>query len=333
MRDWRVFLVVPPGGRFRDIRRIELGPRTLTLGRAEGCDVQIDVPGVDLEHARLSSVALVALVPDCAVGDVPLDTGARRLVMAGDEIQLGSVVLALEGDEPSLIGSNVPPRVRVVEGTNFGDELVLDREDTDYVIGRGAECNLVLDDREVSREHVKVRRRGFSIFVQDLSSTRGSWLGRSAVYTGGAAEWTRPRMLRVGATVLTLALPDEVRKAIPGAQVSAPMTPAPRERGFGSPAVPGLSPAASSSKLLAAQQAALPPPQDPTPPPVTMPSATAPSGSHEEPTMRRRAPKVGQRRAWKSTGPRIGKVSGFLLLLLAGVAILGALFFVFSLLE
>jgi hypothetical protein len=40
-----------------------------------------------------------------------------------------------------------------------------------------------------------------------------------------------------------------------------------------------------------------------------------------------------KRRAWKKTGPTIGRFSGLLLLALAGLAILGALFVVFSLLE
>jgi hypothetical protein len=39
------------------------------------------------------------------------------------------------------------------------------------------------------------------------------------------------------------------------------------------------------------------------------------------------------RKAWKKTGPTIGKASGLLLLALAGLVILGGLFVVFSLLE
>jgi hypothetical protein len=39
------------------------------------------------------------------------------------------------------------------------------------------------------------------------------------------------------------------------------------------------------------------------------------------------------RKAWKKTGPTIGRASGLLLLALAGLVILGGLFVVFSLLE
>jgi pSer/pThr/pTyr-binding forkhead associated (FHA) protein len=374
-----VYLVVPPGGCFPETRRIELGPGALTIGRSEGCEIRVDVPGVDQEHAKISEVALIALGPDCAIGDVPLDPGSRRLVMPGDEIQIGSVVVALEGRDPSLmppppdaqITQPIPgappapvpfqaPRVRVVEGATFGDELVLTEEGREYVIGRGASCDLVLDDREVSREHVKLKRKGYAIYVQDLSSTRGSWLGRAAVYTGATVEWARPRMLRVGATVLSLDLPEAVRRSSPGAQASAPMTPPPRSRTRA-----GL-PAATPSSGAVSQRGTAPTPAPSQPPPGSAAAANvayaeqstrnlpAPGGATPLPAPYTPAPGSGaplaagssparglgplprgspSRKAWKKTGPTIGKASGLLLLALAGLVILGGLFVVFSLLE
>jgi pSer/pThr/pTyr-binding forkhead associated (FHA) protein len=371
-----VYLVVPPGGCFPETRRIELGPGALTIGRSEGCEIRVDVPGVDQEHAKISEVALIALGPDCAIGDVPLDPGSRRLVMPGDEIQIGSVVVALEGHDPSIAppppdaqitqrlpGAPVPfeaPRVRVVEGTTFGDELVLAEEGREYVIGRGPKCDLVLDDREVSREHVKIKRQGYSIYVHDLSSTRGSWLGRAAVYTGATVEWARPRMLRVGATVLSLDLPEAIRRAAPGAQASAPMTPPPRSRVKAGP--PSTTPTSSPA---VSQRASAPTPAPSRPPPgsaaaenvalaaqqtrkltpfemahaTPAPAPYAPSSSAVAPAAAGSSPRgLGSlpppsRKAWKKTGPTIGKASGLLLLALAGLVILGGLFVVFSLLE
>ncbi len=327
--------------------------------------MRLDVPGVDAEHAKVSEVALIAMGPDCAIGDVPLDAGARRLVMPGDEIQIGSVVLALEGDDPSLLpaapddaqespalGRSRPtgPRVRVVEGHNFGDELVLAEENKAYVIGRAPKCDLVLEDREVSREHVKIVRKGYKIFLHDASSTRGSWLGRAAVYQGSTVEWTRPRMLKLGATVLSLELPEEVRRAAPPAQASAPMTPPPRSRtGHGSvPAPPGSSPASKSprSSPPSSRGGAL---MDPTPLPVSVTpvagghaqvtpvalagAAVLPSAMETAPGHVTPAPSTPRRTAWKKTGPTVGRGVGLLLLLLAGFAILGAILVVFSLME
>lgn len=381
----RVYVVVPPDGCFPETRRIELGPGALTIGRAAGCEIRVDVPGVDEEHARISEVALIALGADCAIGDVPLDAGSRRLVMPGDEIQIGSIVIAVEGRDPSLLPVSADvdvtypmpgaplrmeaPRVRVVEGTPFGDELFLKEEGREYVIGRGPKCDLIIEDREVSREHVKVLRKGYTVFIQDLSSTRGSWLGRAAVYTGATIEWTRPRMLRVGATVLSLELPEAIRRAAPGAQPSAPMTPPPRSRkNLGSPphatpSAPGVSsrgsntltpapsrpPPGSALASAAAHEAQVtqglppyaPPQSQPTPPheqapgshaspalaplPVVAPGSTPRAFAGQSPNQ--------TRKAWKKSGPTLGRTSGLLLLALAGLVILGGLFVVFSLLE
>ena len=361
-----MYLVVPPGGSFPETRRIELGPAALTIGRAESCEIRVDVPGVDQEHAKISEVALIALGTDCAIGDVPLDQGSRRLLMPGDEIQIGSVVLALEGDDPSLgtdgrAAQHVleGARVRVVEGSNFGDELLLKEEHREYVIGRGGSCDLVIDDREVSREHVKIVRRAYNVFVQDQSSTRGSWLGRAAVYTGATVEWARPRMLRVGATVLSLELPEAIRRAAPGAQPSAPMTPPPRSRGtlplpVPTPSVPAVSQGVTPQILIPGPQEALfggaaaqpdastakqtPYHFDPTPPPQQQAQAY-PSPGLPAPMMAPNGAPLGaapggpSKKGWKKSGPTIGRASGLLLLTLAGLAILGALFVVFSLLE
>jgi pSer/pThr/pTyr-binding forkhead associated (FHA) protein len=344
-----VHLVVPPGGSFRETRRIELGARVLTIGRGESCEVRVDVPGVDDEHAKISEVALIAVGPDCAVGDVPLDAGQRRLLMPGDELQIGSVVLAIDGHEPQAAAAPAQPRgprIRVVEGKNFGDELVLGEENRQYVIGRSPNADLVLEDREVSREHIKVVRRGLDVFIFDAASTRGSWLGRSAVYQGSRIEWQRPRMLKLGATVLALDLPDDARARAPAVQVSAPMTPPPRARGdvrfpSGSPAA---DVAASTGPLAnvpvyhyeAKPQAQASSPAS-TPPPsgagafVAGHSPPAPGVASVPPVSSLVA--TGPRRAWKKDGPTIGRASGLLLLVLAGIVILGVLLVVFSLME
>jgi len=328
VRHYRgVHLVVPPGGSFRETRHIELGPRELTIGRAPSCDVRIDVPGVDDQHATINEEAVTAIGADCAVGDVPLDAGQRRLVSPGVDIQIGSVVLALDGALPKGLGAIDVPRIRVVEGQNVGKELVLTAENHEYVIGRSPKADLVLEDREVSREHLKLVRRGYQIFIFDAASTRGSWLGRSAVYQGTRVEWDRTRMLKVGATVLSLELPEAARRAMPGVQISAPMTPEPKapkprpkEQAPAVPVDPGPPPAG----IVAYHYQ--PKPQDPSVPPPPMPvlqgSVPPPPG---------RSPLT--RTAWKKSAPTIGKFSGFLLLALAGLAILGGLFVLFSLME
>jgi hypothetical protein len=220
----------------------------------------------------------------------------------------------------------------------------------------------VLEDREVSREHIKVVRRGFAVFLFDAASTRGSWLGRSTVYQGSRVEWQRPRMLKLGATVLSLELPDEARARAP-VQVSAPMTPPPRQRGAVETVLAAQQQASRPSRAATSSNAPTPepgappnvpvyhyqakpqPPPEPapTPSPMSPPfTSTAPMGVPA--AMTATAPPIvpsvpppslqqGSRKAWKTTGPTIGRASGLFLLALAGLAILGVIFVVFTLME
>jgi predicted component of type VI protein secretion system len=237
-------------------------------------------------------------------------------------------VLAVDGLDPNATLNQRGPRIRVVEGQNFGDELVLAEQNQEYVIGRSPKANLVLEDREVSREHIKVVRRGNAVFVFDSASTRGSWLGRSAVYQGSRVEWELPRMLKLGATVLSLDLPPEARQAAGAVQVSAPMTAPPRVRSERPQPqqAPEVGPdAQAADPIVAFHYGAAPTAsaetQGPDPSAAVQPSIPPP---HQPNT---------SRRAWKKTGPTFGRTSGLLLLAFAGIAILGVLFVVFSLME
>lgn len=321
----RVHLVVPPGGSFREPRRVPLGARPLTIGRAEKCEIRLDVPGVDDEHATITVDALISIGTDCAIGDVPLDAGVRRLIMPGDDIQIGPIVLVVEGAPRAMPGGAAGPRVRVVEGESAGSEVVLTEENREYIIGRAKTADLVLKDREVSREHLKIVRRGASILIHDQASTRGSWLGRSAVYQGATIEWEVPRMLKIGATVLALELPPELRRAIPQPIASAPMTALPRS----APSAQTFTP---SPEVLAEG------------PPTSVgvfhyeakpqnEGAIAPSTPGMLPPATPSSARALERGGWKASGTKLGKGSGLLLILVVTVAVVGALFVVFSLME
>ena len=46
----------------------------------------------------------------------------------------------------------------------------------EFVIGRGGECDLVLPERQVSREHIKIVRENGRFILQDLGSKNGTHL-------------------------------------------------------------------------------------------------------------------------------------------------------------
>jgi hypothetical protein len=50
-----------------------------------------------------------------------------------------------------------------------------------FVIGRGPLCDLVIDSPRVSREHVRLTRRGVTFLLEDLGSSNGTWLGEDRI--------------------------------------------------------------------------------------------------------------------------------------------------------
>jgi hypothetical protein len=68
-------------------------------------------------------------------------------------------------------------------------ELVVIREDGTelpvqgerFVIGRGRDCDLVIDSSKVSREHAAIVRDGDGWTIEDLSSANGTWHRRARV--------------------------------------------------------------------------------------------------------------------------------------------------------
>lgn len=71
----------------------------------------------------------------------------------------------VEKDKPVLI---------VIEGPVRGQQAYLSKEE--IIIGRGPHCDLILPDRRVSREHVRIWREGTQYYIEDLNSKNGTYV-------------------------------------------------------------------------------------------------------------------------------------------------------------
>jgi len=49
-------------------------------------------------------------------------------------------------------------------------------EKDDIVLGRGEECDLTLDERQISRQHIRIYKEVNKFYVQDLESKNGTWV-------------------------------------------------------------------------------------------------------------------------------------------------------------
>jgi hypothetical protein len=155
---------------------------------------------------------------ECSVGEVPLAEDNPRVVRVGDPIRVGDVLMELrpeaaEGDEDENDTQQLRrppwPTIRVTEGPSMGHVLALKEEGRVYVIGRGKDADLLVEDRNVSRHHLEVVRQKDGIVVADRTSTRGSWLGYTRLVPQRRARWDNRRMLKLGVTVLVIDEPAE----------------------------------------------------------------------------------------------------------------------------
>ena len=66
------------------------------------------------------------------------------------------------------------PVLLIHEGEKAGQRWTLQADLT--VVGRGNECDLLLPERQISRQHIRIRRSGMQYIVEDLESKNGTWI-------------------------------------------------------------------------------------------------------------------------------------------------------------
>jgi pSer/pThr/pTyr-binding forkhead associated (FHA) protein len=66
------------------------------------------------------------------------------------------------------------PVLIILEGEQTGQRWTI--EGDEFLIGRGATCHLVLPERQVSREHLRIHRQGEAYALTDLNSKNGTWV-------------------------------------------------------------------------------------------------------------------------------------------------------------
>lgn len=72
------------------------------------------------------------------------------------------------------------------------------------IIGRGQDCDLVLQDTQVSRHHAELRRRGDQWFVVDLGSTNGTLVNGSSLRPNEVYPLPPGTLIQLGDTQLIL---------------------------------------------------------------------------------------------------------------------------------
>jgi pSer/pThr/pTyr-binding forkhead associated (FHA) protein len=93
------------------------------------------------------------------------------------------------------------PRVLVVtQGSQTGQSAAL--ADGVIMIGRGADCSIILDDDYVSTRHARVVSGEGGIYLEDMGSTNGSYVNGQRITA--PTTITMSDTVRIGKTILKL---------------------------------------------------------------------------------------------------------------------------------
>ncbi len=112
----------------------------------------------------------------------------------------------------------------VIEGPDRGQTLALTR--SPLVIGRGADCDLLLHDQEASRRHAELRGTGTSWQLVDLGSTNGTFAGGQRLAAGVPFPLTAGVTFIIGHTSFVLQ-PELAAPAAPVIPAAQPVQAAP----------------------------------------------------------------------------------------------------------
>jgi pSer/pThr/pTyr-binding forkhead associated (FHA) protein len=204
----------------------------IVIGRGEGSEVRLPDPSVSHRHASIRQRGSDYVVVDegstngTFVGGVRLSPQAPRVVRSGELVRVGRVWLELEVEQALVTanpqattreialrlvesalaaqGERVSARVEVKTGPEQGKELLLAEFERTYVVGRGPDSDLPITDKDASRRHVEIMRRGDAVCVRDLGSKNGTELGKKPLEPNKDTPWQAGALLRIGDTELSL---------------------------------------------------------------------------------------------------------------------------------
>ena len=174
-------------------------PGDTSIGAASDNTIVLNRPGIAAHHASLSvgdrGYILSVTDPSARVHVNARPVREKAILRLGDVVSLDTLqfilkpdrdasirtdvpaasALAHASDETATRTRNMPPKavLRGVSGSYFGKIVPLRGKLT---IGRDSDCDLVLDEPEMSRRHAMIENSGDVIFLRDLGSANGTFV-------------------------------------------------------------------------------------------------------------------------------------------------------------
>ena len=172
--------------------QVALREGALLIGRLAESDIQLDHPEISRYHCKVHWNGRDAQLEDLGsrrgtrINGAALPKGTLAPLRAGDRIDVGPVVLQFGGEAVpahAQAGSIAPARVDVATAgvaisriTMGGHEISMIPLRDKLTFGRASECEVVMNDAGVSRQHAGIERSATGFLVTDLRSRGGSFV-------------------------------------------------------------------------------------------------------------------------------------------------------------
>lgn len=190
----------------------------LTVGRQDGNDIIFDDPRVSRSHLRLDISSDIPYLTDLGSANGTFVNGQRvegvRSLRHGDIVEFGDSRLRIEvgpeGNSAARASRVVPgaspniPYLLLQNGDNAGAAFPLDRGV--LTVGRHESNDIVLDDRQASRQHARLYVRDGAISLNDLGSAHGTRVNGQPVH--GALLLRAGDLIQIGTSLLKVQLPQ-----------------------------------------------------------------------------------------------------------------------------
>ena len=210
---------------------INIGPKTMTVGRSPDNDIVIDDPTVSRQHARSTYDGNKFYGEDLNSTSGTRVNGknvTRAAIMAGATMKMGNTEIGFNNNggyqekfPPQAVpASDKPGETRVIgkspasmtwlagtAGAAAGQTCHL--KEGNNTVGRDADNDVVLDDPYASRQHVVVRVEDGKAHLFDLGSNGGTKVNGKEI-GGGRVELNS--VIRVGDTELSLLQVDNPKQ-------------------------------------------------------------------------------------------------------------------------
>lgn len=178
----------------------------VSLGNADGNTVVLPARDVAPWHARITvdprGTVLEILDPGARTHVNARPVREKALLRCGDVLCLGKVMIALKADSDDVIVTALPPdcdvgaessdpipsrvSLRGVSGGHFGKTIAVNRR---LLVGRGADCGLVIDEADLAMHHVSLTQVDDAIYLREIDDSGGAVINgvpvRSAVVHPG----------------------------------------------------------------------------------------------------------------------------------------------------